>query len=74
MHDRTTMMSSARVPHDRTGIFPALYPLIKVAKNKRLLSIYLQFNYYASLRYTMTLTTSACANYLGKQLYFEVSK
>jgi len=78
MHDRATTTSSARVPQDRTQdrtwIFPALYPLIEVAKNNRPLSIYLQFNYYAGLRYTTTLTTSACANYLGKQLLFEVSK
>jgi len=94
MHDCATTTSSARVSKDRTDIFPALYPLIEVAKNNRPLSIsleleleivhnnkkllqddrrekiYLQFNYYASLRYKTTLTTSACANYSGEQLYF----
>jgi len=78
MHDCATTTSSARVPQDRTqdrtGILPALYPLIEVAKSNRPLSIYLLFNYYASLRYKTTLTTSACANYLGERLYFELSK
>ena len=55
MTARPHTTSSARVPQDRTqdrtGIFPALYPLIEVGKNNGPLLIYLQFNYYAILSF-----------------------